>query len=952
MSANPDRRKSYAPGMSVVIRDETWRVRRIDPTSTNKDALHVVGISELVRDREAIFSTEFDAVKVLDPRETKLVVDDSSYYHKSLLYMESMLRRIPPVDDRLHVGHKAAMDVMDFQLEPTAMALSQPRQRLLIADAVGLGKTLEAGILLSELVARGRARRILVVATKSLLTQFQKEMWARFTIPLMRLDSMGLQRIRHRIPTNHNPFYYFDKSIISIDTLKQNNEYRRYLEESRWDVIVIDEAHNVARRGAAKHSRAGSLRNRLAELLATRSDTLIMLSATPHDGKAQSFASLMNMLDPTAIADEQNYTAEQIKRLYIRRFKKDVIEQLGQHLPDRVVMQLHAEASPQEEACFNLFSQMKLEGGSSRSGQMLFKTTLEKALLSSPMACLETVDKRIRELERRDDPAGRHAQDIASLGELSEALGKIQAPEFSKYQRLLSALKHKDDLGWKPKPQDRLVIFTERIKTMRWLQEQLAQDLGLEKDVEIRVLHGGMNDIDQQDVVEEFGKERSKLRVLVASDVASEGINLHYFAHRMIHFDIPWSLMVFQQRNGRIDRYGQLKQPQIVYLLTEAQNERFKGDQRILEILIRKDEQVQRNIGDPSALTHAYTPEDEEALTARAIEAADVDGFALGFEQGFAIDDDFDLFSLDLDAEVNASLTGQIASAPASLYESELTYLQAAFESMDDYAQLKPEFDLEAQRVELQMTPLLKRRLKNLPQELEFTNDRLILTSDVDAMKRAMEEARRAESAWPEAQYLWRLHPIFTWVEDRMMAAFGRHSAPVICLDEGLEPNEQVIVLSGLLPNRKSQPVIHRWFAVSFIGQRLVNVTSFEALQTRIALGTRPLPNRPQTVDTKAMVKNLLPLAVVKIEDQMIALRNEYNAQALPRVQEHVEELDQLRIAQLEAQLKLLGDDVSLEAKRRRIDNIFNEYKQWIKDTLETEPVPFIQVVAAFVAAT
>ncbi len=950
MSVNPDRRKSYAPGMIVVIRVETWRVRRIDTTSTNKDALHVVGISELVRDREAIFSTEFDSVKVLDPRETRLVVDDSSYYHKSLLYMESMLRRIPPVDERLHVGHKAAMDVMDFQLEPAAMALSQPRQRLLIADAVGLGKTLEAGILLSELIARGRARRILVVATKSMLTQFQKELWARFTIPLVRLDSVGLQRIRHRIPTNHNPFYYFDRSIISIDTLKQNNEYRRYLEESRWDVIIIDEAHNVARRGASKHSRAGSLRNRLAELLATRSDTLIMLSATPHDGKAQSFASLMNMLDPTAIADEENYTAAQIKRLYIRRFKKDVSEQLGEHLPERVITQLHAQASPQEEACFDLFSQLQLdEGGARSSGQMLFKTTLEKALLSSPMACLETVDKRVRELERRADPASRHAQDIASLGALSQALGAIQAPEFSKYQRLLSALKDSAALGWKPKADDRLIIFTERIKTMSWLHDQLAQDLGLEPGVAIRVLHGGMNDLEQLEVVEEFGKERAKLRVLVASDVASEGINLHYFAHRLIHFDIPWSLMVFQQRNGRIDRYGQSKQPQIVYLLTQAQNARFQGDQRILEILIRKDEQVQRNIGDPSALTHAYTPEEEEVLTAKAIEAQDL----VGFERGFtASEDDFDLFALDLDAEVSASLTSQIADAPPSLYESELAYLQAAFESMEDYDKLKPEFDLTKQRVELQLTTRLKRRLKHLPQELEFTNDRLILTADVDAMKRAMEEARRAESTWPEAQYLWRLHPIFSWVEDCMMAAFGRHSAPVICLDEGLAPNEQVIVLSGLLPNRKSQPVIHRWFAVSFIGQRLTSVTSFEALQARLRLGARPLPNRPQAPDVRATVQRLLPLAVVKIEDQMIALRQAYNAQALPRVQEHVKELEQLREAQLEVQLKLLDDGSSLDAKRRRIDNIFNEYTQWIRDTLETEPVPFIQVIAAFVASS
>ena len=216
--------------------------------------------------------------------------------------MESQLRTTVPNDGGIHVGHEAAMDLVPYQLDPARQALARPRQRILIADAVGLGKTLEAGILVSELIARGRARRILVLAVKSMLTQFQKEFWNRFTIPLTRLDSIGIQRVRSRIPTNHNPFYYYDKAIISIDTLKQDAEYRTYLEQAYWDVIVIDEAHNVADRGT------GSLRSRLARLLARRSDTLIMLSATPHDGRARSFASLVNMLDATAITDPDAYT--------------------------------------------------------------------------------------------------------------------------------------------------------------------------------------------------------------------------------------------------------------------------------------------------------------------------------------------------------------------------------------------------------------------------------------------------------------------------------------------------------------------------------------------------------------------------------------------------------------------------------------------------------------------
>ena len=197
------------------------------------------------------------------------------------------------------------MDLEPYQLEPALQALRQPRSRILIADAVGLGKTLEAGILATELIQRGRGKRILVVTLKSMLTQFQKEWWSRFSIPLVRLDSLGLARVRNRIPSNHNPFNYFDRSIISIDTLKNNLEYHNYLENAWWDIIVIDECHNVAARA---NEQGKSRRARLAEKLAGRSDTLILLSATPHDGSARSFASLMALLDPTAISDPDDYT--------------------------------------------------------------------------------------------------------------------------------------------------------------------------------------------------------------------------------------------------------------------------------------------------------------------------------------------------------------------------------------------------------------------------------------------------------------------------------------------------------------------------------------------------------------------------------------------------------------------------------------------------------------------
>lgn len=289
----------YAPGMRVIIRDEEWLIRKVDNNSLGGQTLTVTGLSSLVKDKESIFISQLEDITTINPEETKLVPDRSAKFINSRLHMESLLRRKAPTDNKLHVGYKAAMDTLDYQLKPALIALSKPRQRILIADAVGLGKTLEAGILMSELIYRGKGKRILVVTVKSMMTQFQKEMWNRFSIPLERLDSQGIQRMRSKIPSNHNPFYYFDKAIVSIDTLKRDSEYRNYLENAWWDIIVIDEAHNVAERGNHVAQRA-----RLAKLLSERSDTLIMLSATPHDGRPRSFASLMNMLDPTAIANE------------------------------------------------------------------------------------------------------------------------------------------------------------------------------------------------------------------------------------------------------------------------------------------------------------------------------------------------------------------------------------------------------------------------------------------------------------------------------------------------------------------------------------------------------------------------------------------------------------------------------------------------------------------------
>ncbi len=948
--------QTLAPGARIVVRDAEWIVRRVDRTSRAGYALSVTGLSEIVRDKSSVFLTEAESdIRVLDPAETSIVPDESSTYQASLLYLESLLRQTPPTDEQLYIGHKAAMDPVEYQLDPAAKALQQPRQRILIADSVGLGKTLEAGILLSELIRRGRGKRILVVAVKSMLTQFQKEMWSRFTIPLVRLDSIGLERIRTRIPTNHNPFYYFDRSIISVDTLKQDNEFRIHLENAYWDIIVIDEAHNVAERGQGR-----SMRAKLAKLLSSRSDTLIMLSATPHDGRARSFASLMNMLDPTAIADPDHYGPEDIRGLFIRRFKKDIQNQVQHAFKERKINVAYADATPAEEAAFGLLEEMEFSAIDRRKGgAVLFKTVLEKALFSSPVACQDTLRQRIRRLSENPEPAAQ--KDIEQLNALDKALEAVSPAQFSKYQRLLSVIQEeKAGHGWTGQdPTDRLVIFTERIDTLNFLFANLPRDLNLKRN-QVALLHGALPDTEQQGIVEDFGRDESPLRLLIASDVASEGINLHFLSHRLIHFDIPWSLMVFQQRNGRIDRYGQKHTPMITYLVTRSKHSRIRGDMRILELLIQKDEEAVKNIGDPSALMGVYDISEEEAYTAKAIEEGlGKSEFEAKLEaQAKAT---FDPLAVLMGEEEQEAETWQpeVARMP-SLFPHDFAYAQAALAHLYQQEKLWADVDPEARTVELPIPKDLQFRFRFLPKEIQPEKDkkRIVLTDRQDVIQNEISRSRKDESAWPKIHYLWPLHPVMEWLNDKVQSSFRRHEAPLLTLPGNLEGDEAIFLMTGVIPNLKGHPLIQRWFGVRTTNGALDGVEPLEVVLERTRLGGQHHPNPEQPKDPSSLEK-LLPKVVQASRDWMLKERQAFEDWINPQLDEHLTRLERLRERHSHAiQLRIQGMDISekrkqaqKEQKIREVDSIFDEYLDWIEGTMTTEKEPYLKLAAVFSGA-
>lgn len=944
-----------APGLRIELRDAEWRVLRVDATSDGGHLLTCEGLSEMVRGREATFLTALDpAYRILDPAKTTLVDDTTSHHRASLLYLDTLLRKSPPTDAKIHVAQGAAMDHLPFQLDPAIQALQQPRQRILIADSVGLGKTLEAGILVSELIARGRGKRILVLAVKSMLAQFQQEFWNRFTIPLVRLDSAGLQRVRNRIPANHNPFHYFDRSIISIDTLKQDIEYRHYLEQAHWDIILIDEAHNVAERGT--HSQ----RSRLAKLLATRSDTLIMLSATPHDGKPESFASLVNMLDPTAIANPRDYAREDFrdKALVVRRFKADVRAQLQAGFPDRHIEVVHASASPQEECAFDLLAQARFrtldEAGNGTS--RLFRTSLEKALFSSPAACLSTLRNRLAKLEKKATSPGA-AEDMATLRALAQALEGIPVKAFSKYQRLLGLLgaSGTDAMGWDRRdPDDRLVIFTESLVTLAFLRERLPADLGLKAE-QVLVLRGDQPDRELMETVERFNKREDPARVLLCSDVASEGLNLHHQSHRMIHFDIPWSLMVFQQRNGRIDRYGQKRQPQIRYLLTDSANPKVRGDARVLEVLIEKDAQAQKNIGDPSEFMRVYDPAREEELTAAAMEKVVSDE-----------DDPWGIWSQvlepleagvkPLDAFVpetkpSASFDALVGQTPR-IFPSDLAYAREALNWLKS-TRSGLDGQVEGDILSLTAPEDLKARLRHLPAEVWPKGDRFVLSASKEKIYEELKRCREEDSPWPEVQYLWSQHPVVEWLADRALGAFGRHTAPVLRL-ASIPTGETTVLLQGGFPNKRGYILIHDWISVRFQEGRITGTEDIHALLARLDLRPGALPNDGATRPLDRL-QALLPPAVERATELLKARRQQREAESAVRLKGLLDKLEALKIrhfGQLSQSLFTDQPNPFLKKKeaegRAHIERIFQEHEAWLRNTQITEPEPYLLVAAVF----
>lgn len=951
--------KIIAPGARVEVRGEEWLVKNVRKLKDGY-SYKVVGLTELVRGQHAIFLTTLDEIIEIRPEDTIFVNDESERFKKSRLYLEALLRRTTPSDNKLYIGEKGAFNEANYQLKPAHLALSNLRSRILIADAVGLGKTIEIGILLSELIKRGRGERILVVTMKSMLGQFQQEMWSRFTIPLVRLDSVGIQKVRSKIPSNKNPFNYYNKVIISVDTLKNDSQYRTFLEQCHWDAIVIDECHNVA--------NANTQRNRLANLLASTCDSLILTSATPHNGKPESFAQLINMLEPTAVANEQEYTHEEISNLFTRRFKKDVEYEVGNHFRDRELILNEIDISVKEEEILSYIQTLKfniLDGKKNSkinnvmeikgAKDTLFKNTLLKAFLSSPYACLSTVEKRISKIEQRFEKDGFKTtlleEDYLKLIKLQQMLKNLGIEDFKKYSKFVEILK---DIKWNGnKKSPRIVLFSERKDTINFLADQLKEMFSIDDSV-IQVFHAGLSDIEQQRIVEDFGKENASVRILLATDVASEGVNLHYYSNHLIHFDIPWSLISIEQRNGRIDRYGQEKTPYIYYLVAKSDQEDIDADLRIIQKLIAKEQEAHKNLGDVGTIMGLFDPEKEAEAIEEALVNNNIDDL-FNSDVGSFLDN---ILSIAEAAELESYPKGKMSSIMSD-FEFTKEALEIVTEDSDK-AKETIEF-LETEEAIRWFVPddIKQTVLYNLPKEAFKSKNEFYLTTNRDSVQESIKLARKTQKEWPLKQLLWEQHPLFNYLIDRVLIAFDKNEAPIITLTQ-LNENEIVYLIQGTLFNKRAQQVISQWFGVKVnVISNEIGIMNFSEFNEKLMLENGFI-NSGQLSINKSTLEEYKLTAIKMVKDKLNGLREVRKnnlAQTMVEDQRKLENWKKSKLVQIKNEIsqKELNNTLNkaikakLESKEKEVLRIYSQRRDWIRESMATDANPYLKIAAVFV---
>jgi len=585
----------------------------------------------------------------------------------------------------LQAPFRSGIVLEDYQLEPLVRALRMPRTTLLIADDVGLGKTIEAGLVVQELLLRHRARTAIVVCPASLQLQWRDELRDKFGLDFRIVDRALLSQLRRARGVGANPFAHFPRLIVSIDWLKGDLGMRLLREAlpphpeipRRYDVLIVDEVHNCAPAGGRNQRYArDTLRTAAIRTLAPHCEHRLFLSATPHNGYDNSFAALLELLDPHRFARGIRPAPEAVREVTVRRLKSQLHHADGTpRFAQRRIVMLEVEHPESERAvhadlvAYGAARAKRLQRDpASRAAADFVVTLLKKRLFSSPAAFLSTLEVHRETLLRQrpgtrppaptvlrrlfEDAAEAIDDELDGVGEATrEAIeaaaeadgGAPTAEEFDLLDRMLSwarrAAATEDArtrrlLDWvveQVAADERVIVFSEYRATQRYLQERLAAR-GVAGDL-VELLDGTTTPEERERIKSQWQEPPSDypIRVLLATDAASEGISLQRHCHLLAHAEIPWNPNRLEQRNGRIDRHGQQASEVRIYHTVSkgwqtAGRGSLEGDLDFLARVVEKVDQIRLDLGSAGPVIAAQI---EEAMLGRR-STLDEGGLAAG----------------------------------------------------------------------------------------------------------------------------------------------------------------------------------------------------------------------------------------------------------------------------------------------------------------------------------
>ena len=533
-------------------------------------------------------------------------VDANEY---TLRYMAMLAKIKSEVSEGTLSKLSSGIIPLPHQLHVLSRAVSTNNVRYILADEVGLGKTIEAGLIIEELKARGLIKRILVVCPTGLVTQWSMEMQDKFGEKFHVVLPEEYETIR-RITDNDDVYGQFDQVISPMDSIKplekrtgwseerieQYNEERIYsIINSGWDLIIIDEAHRVA------GSSGEVARHKLGSLLSKASPYLLLLTATPHSGRTEPFLRLIRLVDEDAFPNMKAVVKEQVAPYLIRTEKREAIDNNGNklfkkrnthivelHWDDRHSMQRELYQAVSEYVSKNYNKAMRNRG--KNMWVIFLLIMMQRLVTSSTTAIRQSIEKRIQILETQafqyefmteaefaemeleesmEEAIAAISNDIKSeIADLNKLLGIAQQAEYQyldvKIEPLLEIVEQlfSEDRGRK------VIIFTEFVATQDYLSKILRS-----RGYTTSLLNGSLSIEERNQVLAEF---RDKTNILISTDAGGEGLNLQ-FSNCMINYDLPWNPMKIEQRIGRVDRIGQQRDVEVYnFILADTVETRVK----------------------------------------------------------------------------------------------------------------------------------------------------------------------------------------------------------------------------------------------------------------------------------------------------------------------------------------------------------------------------------------